>query len=98
MQEDMLVLAKYKDAPDSDWFEMFLTDDQKMIEKETGKEITRTDLLFKADKDTDEIIDMEEEWEDYKHDKVQEILHQSARYLIRQLKHYDKLYAEEEQK
>ena len=97
MQEDMLVLAKYKDATEDDWFEVFLTDDQKMIEKETGKEITRTDLLFKADKDTDEIIDMEEEWEDYKHDKVQEILHQNARYLYKQIEYYNKLYAEEKE-
>lgn len=98
MKEDMLVKARYKDAPEDEWFEVLLTDDQRMYEKATGKEILRTDLQFKADDDSEEIIDMEDEWEDYKRDKVQELLHQNARYLIRQLKHYDKLYAEEEQK
>ena len=98
MKEDMLVKARYKDTPENEWFDVVLTDDQRMYEKATGKEILRTDLQFKADDDSEEIIDMEDEWEDYKRDKVQEILHQSARYLIRQLKHYDKLYAEEEQK
>ena len=98
MKEDMLVKARYKDAPEDEWFEVLLTDDQRMYEKATGKEILRTDLQFKADDDSEEIIDMEDEWEDYKRDKVQELLHQNARYLIRQLKHYDNLYAEEEQK
>ena len=95
MQEDMLVLAKYKDAPDSDWFEMLLTDDQRMIEKATGKEITRTDLLFKSDEDS-EIIDMEQEWEEYRSDKIKDILHTSARFLARQVAYYNKEYSEQE--
>lgn len=84
MKEDMLVKARYKDAPEDEWFEVVLTDDQRMYEKATGKEITRTDLLFKADDDADEIIDMDKEWEDYRRDKIQEIFHRNARFLARQ--------------
>ena len=80
----MLVKARYKDAPEDEWFEVVLTDDQRMYEKATGKEITRTDLLFKADDDADEIIDMDKEWEDYRRDKIQEIFHRNARFLARQ--------------
>ena len=95
MQEDMLVLAKYKDEPESDWFEMLLTDDQRMIEKATGKEITRTDLLFKSDEDS-EVIDMEQEWEEYRSDKIKDILHWSARYLAKQVASYNKENGEQE--
>ena len=84
MKEDMLVKARYKDAPEDEWFEVVLTDDQRMYEKATGKEITRTDLLFKAHDDADEIIDMDKEWEDYRRDKIQEIFHRNARFLARQ--------------
>lgn len=87
----MLVLARYKDAPEDEWFEVLLTDDQRMYDKKTGKEITRTDLQFKADKDADEIIDMEEEWEEYRREKLREVLHQQALYLARQARsYYDK--------
>ena len=88
MKEDMLVLARYKDAPEDEWFEVLLTDDQRMYDKKTGKEITRTDLQFKADKDADEIIDMEEEWEEYRTEKLREDLHQQALYLARQARKY----------
>ena len=81
MKEDMLVKARYKDAPEDSWFEVLLTDDQRMIDKATGKEITRTDLLFKADDDTDEIIDMEAEWDEYKTEKIRTRLHDQALYL-----------------
>lgn len=84
MKEDMLVKARYKDAPEDEWFDVILTDDQRMYEKETGKEITRTDLLFKADADADEIVDMDKEWEEYRMEKLREVLHQQARYLARQ--------------
>ena len=83
MKEDMLVLARYKDAPEDEWFEVLLTDDQRMYDKKTGQEITRTDLQFKADDDS-EIIDMEEEWEEYRREKLREVLHQQARYLAKQ--------------
>lgn len=86
----MLVKARYKDAPEDEWFEVLLTDDQKMFDKKTGKEITRTDLQFKADDDS-EIIDMEEEWEEYRMEKLREILHDQARYLAKQvMSYYDK--------
>ena len=88
MKEDMLVLARYKDAPEDEWFEVLLTDDQRMYDKKTGKEITRTDLQFKADKDADEIIDMEEEWEEYRREKLRETLHKQALYLARQVRKY----------
>lgn len=81
MKEDMLVKARFKDAPEDSWFEVLLTDDQRMIDKATGQEITRTDLLFKADDDTDEIIDMEAEWETYRLEKLRERLHDEALYL-----------------
>ena len=81
MKEDMLVLARYKDAPEDSWFEVLLTDNQKVLEKVTRKEITRTDLLFKADKDSEEVIDMEAEWEDYKLEKFRDLLHDQALYL-----------------
>ena len=90
MKEDMLVKARYKDAPEDEWFEVLLTDDQKMFDKKTGKEITRTDLQFKAD-DNGEIIDMEEEWEKYRREKLRETLHDQARYLAKQvMSYYDK--------
>ena len=90
MEKDMLVKARYKDAPEDEWFEVLLTDDQKMFDKKTGKEITRTDLQFKAD-DNGEIIDMEEEWEKYRREKLRETLHDQARYLAKQvMSYYDK--------
>ena len=70
MEEDMLVMARYKDAPENEWFDVLLSGDQRMYEKATGKEITRTDLLFKANDDADEIIDMDAEWEEYKREKL----------------------------
>ena len=84
MKEDMLVKARYKDAPENEWFDVLLTDDQRMYEKATGKEILRTDLQFKAD-DSAEIIDMEEEWEEYKREKLRETLHVMARRLAKQV-------------
>ena len=96
MKEDMLVKARYKDAPENEWFDVLLTDDQRMYDKKTGQEITRTDLQFKADDDSDEIIDMETEWEEYRSEKVRNILHESARRLIRQLAYYDEKYKEDE--
>lgn len=88
MKEDMLVKGHYKDAPENEWFDVLLTDDQRMYEKATGKEITRTDLLFKADDNSDEIIDMDAEWEEYKREKLQDALHMQASYLIRQALRY----------
>lgn len=96
MKEDMLVKARYKDAPEDEWFDVLLTDDQRMYDKKTGQEITRTDLQFKADDDSDEIIDMETEWEEYRSEKVRNILHESGRRLIRQLAYYDEKYKEDE--
>ena len=90
MKEDMLVKARYKDAPEDEWFEVLLTDDQRMYDKKTGQEIKRTDLQFKADDDA-EIIDMEEEWDNYRMEKLREILHDQARYLAKQvMSYYDK--------
>ena len=96
MKEDMLVKARYKDAPEDEWFEVLLTDDQRMYDKKTGLEITRTDLQFKSDDDSDEIIDMEDEWEEYRHDKIQALLHRCARYLAKQAFSYDEIYKEDE--
>ena len=90
MKEDMLVRARYKDAPENEWFDVLLTDDQRMYEKATGKEITRTDLLFKTNDDDDEIIDMDAEWEEYKHEKLLDTLHIQASYLARQAIRYAK--------
>ena len=80
----MLVKARYKDAPEDEWFEVLLTDDQRMIDKATGREITRTDLQFKADDDS-EIIDMEEEWEEYRRERLREWLHDMALLLSEQI-------------
>ena len=90
MKEDMLVKARYKDAPENEWFDVILTDDQRMYEKATGKEITRTDILFKEDDDSDEIIDMDKEWEEYRMEKLREVLHQQARYLAWRAGQYEK--------
>ena len=87
MKEDMLVKARYKDGPEDEWFEVLLTDNQRMYDKATGQEITRTDLQFKADDDS-EIIDMEEEWEEYRREKLREVLHKQARYLAKQVASY----------
>ena len=79
MEENMIVLARFKDATEDDWFEVLLDDNQRMYKKETGEEITRTDLLFKGD--DDEIIDMEKEWEEYRREKLRDRLHAQASYL-----------------
>ena len=34
MKEDMLVKARYKDAPEDEWFEVLLTEDHRMLKKE----------------------------------------------------------------
>lgn len=94
MKEDMLVKARYKDAPEDEWFEVLLTDDQRMYDKATGQEITRTDLQFKAD-DNSEIIDMETEWEEYRHEKIREALHEQARYLAKQVNYYREKYGDQ---
>lgn len=88
MKEDMLVRGHYKDAPENEWFDVVLTDDQRMYEKATGKEITRTDLLFKADDNSDEIIDMDAEWEEYRREKLRETLHLVAYYMAEQSLRY----------
>ena len=88
MKEDMLVKARFKDAPESEWFDVLLTDDHRMLRKDTMAEITRTDLLFKADDDSDEIIDMDKEWEEYKREKVRDRLHDCGMYLAAQAKSY----------
>ena len=90
MKEDMLVKARYKDAPEDEWFEVLLTDDQRMYDKKTGKEITRTDLQFKADDNAEEIIDMEDEWEEYRREELRKFLHEQATYLAWQCRQYDK--------
>ena len=90
MKEDMLVKARYKDAPENEWFEVVLTDDQRMYEKATGKEITRTDLLFKENDDSEEVIDMDKEWEEYRREKLREVLHEQASYLAWQTPQYEK--------
>ena len=87
--------ARYKDAPEDEWFDVILTDDQRMYDKATGKEILRTDLQFKSDDNSEDIIDMEDEWEDYRREKVKDILHECARYLVRQVRSYDKSYKED---
>lgn len=90
MEKDMLVKARYKDAPEDSWFDVLLTSDQRMFEKDTKKEITRTDLLFKADDDSDEIIDMDAEWADYRSERLREDLHDLALYLAKQARTYEK--------
>ena len=90
MKEDMLVKARYKDAPEDEWFDVILTDDQRMYEKATGKEILRTDLQFKADDKSEDIIDMEKEWEEYRREKLRETLHRQASYLAWQCRQYEK--------
>ena len=91
MKEDMLVKARFKDEPESEWFDVLLTDDHRMLRKDTMVEITRTDLLFKADDDSDEIIDMDKEWEEYRAEKVRDSLHDRALYLAKQaMSYYEK--------
>ena len=55
----MLVKARFKDAPEDEWFEVLLTGDHRMYRKDNRQEITRTDLLFKTE-DSDDLIDMEQ--------------------------------------
>lgn len=88
MKEDMLVKARYKDAPEDEWFEVLLTEDHRMLKKENGEEITRTDLLFKPLDGEDDIVDMEKEWEEYRRETLRDALHQQAAYLARQYEAY----------
>ena len=84
----MIVQARYKDVEPEFWFDVELTDDQRMIDVATGQEIKKTNLLFRAD-DEGSIIDMQQEWEDYKQEQVHKTLRMQARYLLEQLKDYD---------
>lgn len=92
MKEDMLVKARYKDAPEDEWFDVLLTDTKRMYDKKTGLEITRTDIQFKADEDSNEIIDMEEEWENYRMEKLRDALHDQASYLAAQVRKNQEKY------
>ena len=87
MKEDMLVLARYKDAPEDEWFEVLLTDDHRMIDAKSRKEITRTDMQFMPIEGGD-VIDMEDEWEDYRMERLREDLHDNALYLAEQARSY----------
>ena len=91
----MLVKARFKDGPEDEWFDVLLTNDHRMFRKDNREEITRTDLLFKADEDDEEVIDMEKEWEDYRTEKLRDWLHDQALYLAKQAMEYKKLYEEE---
>lgn len=87
----MTVKARYKDAPEDEWFEVVLTDDRRMYDKVTGQEITRTDLLFKPlDGEDADIIDMEKEWEDYRHERLCDFLEEQAYLLAKQVLSYDR--------
>ena len=90
MKEDMIVKGRYKDSPENEWFDVLLTDDQRMYMKDTGEEIKRTDMVFKPiDDDSNEVIDMEEEWIKYKQKKLKNVLDSLRRYLIEQWKDYN---------
>lgn len=91
----MLVKARFKDGPEDEWFDVLLTNDHRMFRKDNRQEITRTDLLFKADEDDEEVIDMEKEWEDYRTEKLRDWLHDQALYLAKQVRYYDEKYKEE---
>ena len=91
MKKDMLVKARYKDAPEDEWFEVILTEDRRMIDKTTMREITRTDMQFKADDDS-EVIDMEDEWADYRRERLRESLHDTALYLAKRAALYEEEY------
>ena len=85
----MLVKARYKDVVPEEWFDVELTDDQKMIDVATGTEIKRTDLLIKSNENED-VIDMEEEWENYRSDMIQEDMRLAGKYLLWQMQQYSK--------
>lgn len=85
----MLVQARFKDAPEDEWFEVLLTEDHRMFRKDNRQEITRTDLQFRANEDDDEIIDMEDEWEKYRTEMLRKDLHRQATYLARQAMSYN---------
>jgi len=85
----MLVKARYKDAPEDDWFEVLLTEDHRMIDAKSRKEITRTDMQFMPIEGGD-VIDMEDEWEDYRMERLREDLHDNALYLAKQARSYKK--------
>lgn len=87
MEKDLVVKARYKDAPEGEWFDVLLSDSKRMYDKKTGKEITRTDLQFKADDDA-EIIDMEEEWDKYRLEKLRDALKDQASILAEQHRKY----------
>ena len=85
----MLVKARFKDAPEDDWFEVLLTEDHRMIDAKSKREIERTDMQFMPI-DGGDIIDMEDEWEEYRMERLREDLHDNALYLAEQARTYNK--------
>ena len=68
---------------EDDWFSAKFTDDYRLYRTDTMEEITRTDLYLKTE-DDDEVVDLEEELENYRRELLQERLHYLARYLAKQ--------------
>jgi hypothetical protein len=83
MENDTSVQARFKTAGEDDWFNAKLTDDHRLYRTDTMEEITRTDLYLKAEFD-DEIVDLEEELENYRVELLRERLHFLAKYLAKQ--------------
>ena len=91
MEKDMLVKARYKDAPEDEWFDVLLAKNKKMYEKATGKEIVRTDL-FLDPRDGSGIVDMEKEWNEYRREKLLEAFQSQASFLAKQIEYNRKKY------
>ena len=82
-KNDTKVQVRFKTSGEDDWFSAKFTDDNRLYRTDTLEEITRTDLYLKTE-DDDEVVDLEEELENYRRELLQERLHYLARYLVKQ--------------
>ena len=82
-KKDTQIKVRFKTSGEDDWFDAKLTEDHRLYRTGSMEEIVRTDLYLKA-LDDDEIVDLEEELENYRRELLQERLHIIARYLAKQ--------------
>lgn len=77
---DIAVKVRFKDEPEDTWHDGAFTQDHTLYVD--GHEVVRLDLYLKSP--DGEIIDMEEEYENYRQEKLKERLHYAARFLAKQ--------------
>ena len=85
-ETDVIVRVRFKDEPEDTWHEGAFSEDHMLYID--GHEVTRYDFLLEGP--DGELIDMEEEYQNYRMEKLRERLHLQARYLANQALAYNK--------